>query len=201
MIKAICFDLDGVYFSENGFKSFKQKIIDMGADTEKVKYYLHGEPMLEFKRGTTKEQEYWQNAVEYLELKISPEKLVNLLPLGYEINQEVHGTVLKVRKNGYKTCICSNNFETRVRLLDEKFDFIKNFDVPIFSYEVGVIKPDKKIFEILVESAEVLPKELIYSDDSEMALQGAKEVGINAFVYEGFDKFKNKLIELGVKLD
>ena len=46
MIKAICFDLDGVYFSENGFKSFKQKIIDMGADTE-------------FKRGTTKEQEYW----------------------------------------------------------------------------------------------------------------------------------------------
>ena len=73
--------------------------------------------------------------------------------------------------------------------------------MPIFSYEVGVIKPDKKIFEILVESAEVLPKELIYSDDSEMALQGAKEVGINAFVYEGFDKFKNKLIELGVKLD
>jgi len=50
MIKAICFDLDGVYFTEESFKIFKQSIVDLGVEYKDVEYTLHKEPMAEFKK-------------------------------------------------------------------------------------------------------------------------------------------------------
>lgn len=200
MIKAICFDLDGVYFTSNGFSSFKKAIETLGVEYKDIEYILHKKPMLQFKKGEIDEETFWKNAVDYWKIDKSPQELINLLPQGYEINPEVDSLVHTVRKNGYKTCICSNNFTTRIKKLEEKFNFLKDFDAYVFSYEVGVTKPNREIFEELVKRAEVNPNELVYSDDSEDKLKGALELGINAFVYESFDQFKKELVNLGVTL-
>lgn len=201
MIKAICFDLDGVYFTSKGFSSFKEKIMNLGVSKEDTDYYLHGEPMLEFKRGEVSEEDYWQGAVDYWNLDIAPSEIIELLPLGYEIDPEVHKVLEQVKESGYKTCICSNNFVTRIEKLQKKFGFLEDFDVAVFSYEIGVTKPDKKIFEELIRRTNVKPEELVYSDDGEDKLKRALELGINAFLYENFEQFKDKLLELGVNLD
>ncbi len=118
----------------------------------------------------------------------------------YEINDGVRDYVIKVRNAGYKTYICSNNFETRIRELDNKFDFLSLFDVHVFSYEVGYMKPAKEIFETLVKKSGVRPEEIVYSDDDETKMQGAKELGINTFLYTDFDSFVKHLEVLGVKV-
>ena len=200
MIKAICFDLDGVYFTSAGVNTFKQALVDLGVTPQDVEYMLYGKPMKEFKRGEIEEGAFWKNAVEYWKLDKSPQEIIDLLTLGYEIDPEVGELVKKVRDNGYKTCICSNNYVTRINALEKKFNFLDNFDSYVFSYEIGIIKPDKGIFEELVKRTGVKPSELVYSDDGEDKLKGALEIGINAFLYENFEQFKDKLIELGVKI-
>ncbi len=199
-IRAICFDLDGVYFTSAGFKSFKQRIMDMGVSKEKVDYILHGEPMDRFKRGEVQENEFWQDAVQYWGLPVSPDEIIRLISLGYEVNPEVDSLVKRLRSNGYLTCICTNNFSTRINKLEERFHFLQHFDVRVFSYEVGILKPDKKIFEVLVERCKCKPEEIVYSDDNESKLRGAKELGIESFVYDDFESFIQHLIELGVGL-
>jgi putative hydrolase of the HAD superfamily len=118
---------------------------------------------------------------------------------GYEINGEVEKVVKAVRKIGYKTLICSNNFPARINGLQKRFNFLDNFDVAVYSFTVGAAKPNRKIFEELVKRSGFKPEEIVFADDDEEKLSGAKDVGIQAFVYKGFDKFLEELRKLGIK--
>jgi len=201
MIKAICFDLDGVYFTPESFKRFKKNLPKEENDPEKVDFVLHdSEELLSFKRGEISEKNYWEFAHSELGIKVSNNEMFKILRDSYEVNSDVRDYVKKVRDAGYKVCICSNNFETRVRELDKRFSFIREFDVVMFSYKVGVTKPDIRIFQELVRKAEVKPNEIVYADDNEDKLEGAKSLGIKTFVYKDFESFKTKLGELGVDI-
>lgn len=185
MIKAICFDLDGVYFTEHGKKAFHKALVELCGDEEKVGHVLYRSPeMREFVTGKLSEDRLWSFARSYLNLNLSDKEFEDLWAKEYEIDKEVRNAVLKAKENGYLTCVCSNNNVVRIRALEERFNFLNDFDVKIFSYEVGFVKPSKEIFQALVNKTGVKPEELVYSDDKEERLDGAKELGINAFVYE-----------------
>jgi len=194
MLKAVTFDLDGVYFTPQSFKNFKANLPKKAVEEDKVNWVLYKSPeMLRFKSGKTGEREYWDFVRKELGVVLGDEGIFKLLRDSYEIDPEVRDYVREVRSRGLKTCICSNNFVTRIRELDAKFDFLKDFDVKVFSYEVGAMKPDREIFETLVKQSGVRPEEIAYADDDASKLRGALEVGIRAFVYEGFDNFKDKI--------
>jgi putative hydrolase of the HAD superfamily len=106
--------------------------------------------------------------------------------------------VKKVRAAGYKTVICSNNFPARIDGLHKRFGFLDDFDVAVFSYEVGISKPAKEIFQTLIAKASVEAHEIVYSDDDESKMVGANELGINTFMYTDFDAFINYLEGVGV---
>ncbi len=200
MIKAICFDLDGVYFTADSFKKFKESISNLTTKNDSVNYVLTGETMQDFKRGAMTEEQYWDYVREQLEIDTPNETIFEILRDSYEVNSEVVEYVNAVKKAGYSACICSNNFETRVRELNTKFDFLKDFDVDILSYQVGSLKPSQEIFQALLKKANCLPEEMVYSDDKQEKLLGATELGINTFVFTDFYSFKQELEKLGVRV-
>jgi len=200
MIKAICFDLDGVYFTAESFPRFMKSISDLTTKNDSVEFVLKGDMMQEFKKGNITENQYWDYVREQLEIDTPNETIFELLRDSYEVNSDVVDYVRAVKQAGFSTCICSNNFETRVRELNEKFDFLKEFDVDILSYQVQALKPSVEIFKELVHKSNCLPEEIVFSDDNEAKLEGAKELGINTFVYTDFYSFKQKLETLGVRV-
>jgi len=200
MIKAICFDMDGVYFTKGSFLKFKA-IIGKNSTEEKTDFVLYkSEQILNFKKGLITENEFWDYVRQELNITLTNEEISKALSDSYTIDQDVAEVVRKIKSLGYKTCICSNNFETRIRELNKKFNFLKDFDTHIFSYKVGATKPDRKIFEELVKQSGVNPDEIIFSDDSPEKLQGARDLGINVFVYENFPQFLGVLKTYNIKL-
>ncbi|OGM13038.1 hypothetical protein A3A76_01890 [Candidatus Woesebacteria bacterium RIFCSPLOWO2_01_FULL_39_23] len=201
MIKAITFDLDGVYFI-NGKSNFISNLVKLGISEDEAKrVFLQSDEMNKFyKEGKMTDDEFWTWAAKEWKLDKSPKELMDLLVSGYEVDENVVETVKKVSSNGYKTLICTNNFPARINGLQERFHFLDNFDAYVFSYEVGATKPSPKIFEELVKKSGVKANEIIFADDNNDNLAGARQVGIQAFFYEGFDKFLEKLKELGVNL-
>ncbi|MDQ3076186.1 MAG: HAD family phosphatase [bacterium] len=201
MIKAICFDLDGVYFTGAGKQAFHKALVELSGDEEKVIHVLYKSPeMLQFVTGKLSEDELWLFARNYLNLTLTNKEFETLWIKEYEIDQEVRSVVLKAKEKGYITCVCSNNNIVRIRALQERFNFLEDFDVKIFSYETGLVKSNKELFQILIDKSGVKPEEIAYSDDKEEVLGGAKELGINAFVYENFEQFLGELKKLGVDL-
>jgi len=200
MIKAICFDLDGVYFTKGSFIRFKEAI-GISSTVEKTDFVFHKSTQIfDYKKGVMSENEFWDYVRLELDITYTNGEIFKMLRDSYTVDEKVVDVVKQIKKLGYKTCLCSNNFEARIKELNAKFDFLEDFDVQIFSYDVGATKPDKKIFEELVKSSGVKPNEILYSDDSPEKLEGAKELGINVFVYQSFDQFLETLKSFGVNL-
>jgi epoxide hydrolase-like predicted phosphatase len=201
MIKAICFDLDGVYFPETGKKAFHNALMRLTGSEEKVNFALYKSPeMNQFVTGKLDESAFWECMRQYLGLKLTDQEFRDLWVKEYSIDPEVKQAVLKARANGYLTCICSNNNPARVAALHQKFGFLEDFDIKIFSYEVGFTKPSKEIFQVLIAKSQVQPEEIIYADDNPERIQGALDLGINAFVYENFEQYLDQLQKLGVNV-
>ena len=198
-IKAITFDLDGVYFV-NGKSNFIANLEKHGVSKdEAVRVFFKSEEMNKaYKEGKMTDDEFWTFAIKEWRLYLSVSEIIDLLISGYEVNESVVKVVKSLRKKGYKTCICSNNFPARINGLQKRFGFLDNFDAISLSYKIGATKPSSEIFKKLVLEAKVRPEEIVFTDDNEYNLEEARKIGINAFFYEGFDKFMNSLKDLGV---
>lgn len=201
-IKAICFDLDGVYFTPTGKQSFHNALHEeFGASRDAVDTFMHGsEVMNQLVRGQITPTDFWQRLREQTQITATDAALVTRWIRDYEVDEQVRATVLQARERGYKTCVCTNNNAARLPALEEKFGFMSDFDVIISSHEVGHTKPSTEIFTALLEQVAVAPAELVYSDDNPDRIQGAQDLGIITFVYEDFDQFLKKLSALGVQL-
>lgn len=88
---------------------------------------------------------------------------------------------------GYKLYILSNwgkwHFE-ELQKRNEFREFLQYFDGGIVSYQVGLKKPDRKIYEILIDKYNIDPTSAVFYDDKPENVQAAKEVGLNAVVFD-----------------
>lgn len=201
-IKAICFDLDGVYFTPQGKRSFHQALSEeFGADPKTVDEILqHSQIMVEFITGKIKPSTFWEHLRSQTGIIATDDELVARWIRDYEIDPDVQRAVHSAKTQGYITCVCTNNNAARLPALQEKFSFYDDFDAVVSSHEVGYKKPSREIFTALLERTGVRAAELVYSDDNSERIQGARDLGINVFVYENFDQFLVELSKMGVNL-
>ena len=73
--------------------------------------------------------------------------------------------------------VCKNAFNYR------GFRVKDYFEETFLSYEMHLAKPDKAIFEKVLQDANLWPEETLFIDDSEANCKAAEEVGIHAHHY------------------
>jgi len=195
MIRGFIFDLDGVYF-QRGTENFMKNVVEkFGANEDKLNFaYKKSEKMKKYKRGEISGDEFWGWFCEHLWIDSNKEELLEILVSGYFVNPLAPLLMQKLRAKGIKLIICSNNFRERIENLDKKFDFLKNFDFVVFSYEYGILKPE--LLKKVVEVTGFEFNEIFLADDGEDNIRAAKEIGFEA-VY--CDKPENLIQILGEK--
>lgn len=197
-IKAIVFDLDGVYFNK-GKAEFLSSLTRYGVEEASAKsVFLTSQQMADYKLGKINDDEFWAWAESQWNTGLSNHELIELMLDGYAIDERVMQLVKTVRRKGYKTLICSNNFPARIQGLERRFGFLQQFDTAVFSYQVHAAKPSTEIFAELLRRSGCQPQEIVYADDKPTALTGAKDLGINTLVYTDFEKYCNDLQAIGV---
>lgn len=84
----------------------------------------------------------------------------------------------------YQTALLSNSFAgARVRE-QELYQFAELTDLIIYSHEVGVAKPERRIYELTCERLGVQPGEMIFLDDAPLNVTAAREFGIHAVLFQ-----------------
>lgn len=78
-----------------------------------------------------------------------------------------------------------------------RFAFLNSFDTVVVSGEEGVIKPDPRIYEILIERAGLEPSRTAFVDDSPRNIEAARALGFHAHEFRGADPFRSWLSALG----
>ena len=80
----------------------------------------------------------------------------------------------------------------------ERFEFLRWFRGVLVSCEVGVIKPDPRTFELLLELFAIDPKRAVYIDDVSANVDAARPFGIHAIRFTTAAILRAELAELGL---
>lgn len=81
----------------------------------------------------------------------------------------------------YKTAIVSNSFVGAREKEAEAYQFDTICDFIIYSHEVGLRKPDPRIFTLACERLGLQPNEIIFVDDHADVYASAVEMGMHCF--------------------
>lgn len=96
------------------------------------------------------------------------------------LHDDMPDVVDELRRRGFKTAIVSNMFEAWQPAVDRVFTYQDRFDTLLWSWEVGLRKPNTAIFELALERLGVEPDEAVYLDDFPAMADGARAAGIES---------------------
>lgn len=139
------------------------------------------------------------------ELGWAEQEFRDLVKRGWEgavPNNELIGIIKNLRKQGYKTGLLSNTSKLLMfPTLKNYFgvDLTQLFGQVIISSEVGLLKPDKAIYQLVLNKLRVPAKRAIYIDDALQYLRGAQELGITGLLFQSNRKLRQDLAYLGIK--
>lgn len=101
----------------------------------------------------------------------------------------VPGVLKELRSRGFRLGVISN-WDPSARPILERLGILEHFEATIISSEVGVSKPDRRIFEIALERTGAKPEECLYVGDNYYDdAVGASSVGMAYRIINRFGSF------------
>jgi putative hydrolase of the HAD superfamily len=197
MIKAVIFDAGGVIITSSdayGFLAKKLGISDARMLEARKKYVWPAQ------RGELSTDEFLTKFSD--ELKVDKEKIKKLFEEGsslLSVNAEVLKIVDALKKGGYALAMITNTVKFYSNFMKEQ-DVYRKFSPMIASYEVGLRKPDPKIYKIALEKLKLKGEDCVFIDDKEEHLAPAAKLGMKTILFKNAEQLKADLQKLGVKI-
>lgn len=105
--------------------------------------------------------------------------------------------IKELKERGYRIYILSNWSKPAYDACQNTaLSFLPLVDGVVFSYKEFVIKPDKKIYEIICDRYDINPAEAVFLDDSEANIMSAREFGLHAIHFKSYEQGRKELEEL-----
>jgi len=99
------------------------------------------------------------------------------------------GWTHQLRAAGVRTGILSNLPRPLGNRLRETDGFLKHFDHVTFSFELGIVKPQREIYDDAVRGLNVKPAEALFLDDRPENVEGAREAGLHSELFTTWEEF------------
>jgi epoxide hydrolase-like predicted phosphatase len=84
----------------------------------------------------------------------------------------------------YQTATISNSFVGARTREQQRYHFDEITDLLVYSHEVGIAKPDPRIYQLACARLGVRPGETVFVDDNQLMVDGARAAGIQAILFE-----------------
>lgn len=97
--------------------------------------------------------------------------------------------------------VAVTNFSAETFPLVGHYRHFDLLDDAVVSGEIGIVKPDPRIFEIALERAGTSADRAVFIDDSPANVEGAIAVGIDAFVFDDATQARRELVRRGLPVD
>jgi len=187
-LRAVIFDFGGVIVRTDDRTPRERLAARLGIAYDQLSSLVFdSESALQATLGKITTQEHWEALRN--ELGLSQDNHANL-PLdfwgGDVLDQELVDYIRALRPD-YKTSLISNAWDDLRQVLEYTWKISDVFDEIIISAEVGVAKPDPRIYQIALERLAVAPQQAAFVDDFPANISGARAVGMHAI------HFKNSL--------
>ena len=198
MINTIIFDI-GMVLVDFCWQDMLKNLGFEGETFEKIANATMRNPLWQdFDRGTWSTEElirrFVANAPEYkAEIETVFQNMDQIVTLyDYSMNW-----IRQLKADGYKVYILSNIPElVHLDNLDDKLRFLKEVDGAVLSYQERLLKPERRIYEVLCERYGIVPEQAVFFDDKQENVDAAREFGLNAICFKGYEQGIEELNKL-----
>ncbi len=146
---------------------------------------------------------FWQKLLRDAGLALDPEKVKELNRLDARLwtteNPGMLAWQLELKKRGLLTAILSNMGEDVLASVEREFDWLRRFDTLVWSFQVGMVKPDPAIYCHLLQELGLQPEEALFLDDRRVNVEAAQALGIKAIHFSTVERLRAELIAAGME--
>jgi epoxide hydrolase-like predicted phosphatase len=200
-IRAVVFDFGNVL----GFFSHRRAAEQVAAysplSAEAIQAYLFGSHLEDdYESGRLSTQVVLGLVRETCRLRCTDAQLATALADMFTPNPDVCSLVPRLKPN-YRLLLLSNTNDLHARQFLVQFaDVLSHFDALVLSHEVGVRKPDPRVYEHCRRLADCSAAECVFIDDLPTNVEAARACGWQGIVYRRGDNLAAELQRLGVRL-
>jgi epoxide hydrolase-like predicted phosphatase len=178
-IRAVFFDFGGV-IARTEYQAPRQHLAErMGMEYEDLeKLVFTGPSGQQASVGEISAEEHWAAVTKRLRRPASEtETIREEFFAGDVIDREITDFLRSLRPRYYVGLISNAWLDLRDHIIEQKFD--DAFDHMVISAEVGVEKPEAKIYQIALKQAGVSPNEAVFVDDFIENIEGCEVLGMH----------------------
>jgi len=115
----------------------------------------------------------------------------------FKHNKKLYKFAFKLKKAGYKIAILSDQWPlSREVLVHEKFT--KYFHPVVVSCDIGIRKPNPKIYKLILKKLKLPARECVFIDNQTWNLKPAKKLGFKTVLFKDNKQLFKQLFKLGI---
>lgn len=199
MITTIIFDWGGVLIDNPADELVNFFAKELNTTPSLLKPHLEKQ-LAKFQIGDVSESEFW--IFICIKLKLNPPTGTSLWKEAvkslFKEKSKIFKLVKDLKSNGYQIGFLSNTEKpTQEHFYEMGYDNL--FEHPTFSCEVGIAKPNSKIFQITLDNLNAKPQKTIFIDDKQEFTIAATKLGINTITFTSPLQVITELKNLGIK--
>lgn len=192
-IRAVFFDFGGV-IQRTEFQAPRQHLAERFRmeydDIDKLVFA--SESARRASVGEILEDEHWANVLKRLKLPLAEKHTVEAEFFGGDvIDRELVNFIHSLRGKFHVGLI--SNAWSGMRAFLEREKLVELFDSVTISAEVGVMKPEARIYSIALEQAKVKAEEAVFVDDVQVNIDACQEIGMKGILFKDPQKAMEEL--------
>lgn len=195
-IRAVFFDFGGV-IQRTEFQAPRQHLGQrFGMEYEDIDKLVFGSPSArQASVGEITEDVHWANVLKRLKRPASEMNAIKDEFFGGDIVDRELVEFIRSLRGKFHVGLISNAWSgMRAHLKKEKL--LELFETVVISAEVGVMKPEARIYSIALEQAEVKAEEAVFVDDVQTNIDACQQIGMKGVLFNDPQKAEEELKKL-----
>ncbi len=192
VIKAICFDADGVVvYPQMQFSKYLNE--EHSISPEMTQSFFHG-VFNECLLGKADLKDVLPAYLKAWKWSGSVDQFIaTWLERDHVVDTRLINSIQHLRKKGFLCCLTTSQERNRAEYMKTKMGFQDAFDCLFFSCEVGFQKPEYSYYQHIEKTLNLEKESILFLDDAEKNVTAAGEFGWNAEIYTEFSEFEKIL--------
>ena len=196
--KGVFFDLGGVLYTIDHESVLKSLSECSSRSKSEIKSVLFSPDLHDgYESGTVTSDQFYRTIKKRFGCDINFDRFKNIWNSLLVKRDDMFRTALEISKS-IDLFALSNTNEINAEILERDLkDIIKG---AVFSYEVGCMKPDRRIYRIALDMVNLNPESVLFVDDREENVEAAEDLGIDSHQFRTLDGLVGFLDTHGVEV-
>ena len=193
-LKAIFFDIGGVLVRVDSSRAINELSGTLQVSPETIREAMSVELLHKYEKGSLSSNQFYENLLmncdssAHMDLETFKAYWQDVLfPLPESI------AFMERLKTSYPLWLLSNTNDFHYDLLMASFPFMQWAAGGTYSFKVGSMKPEPAIYQHALSNAGFAPQDVLFIDDLLVNVQAARDLGMHAVQFTGWDQFSRSI--------